>query len=231
MDELTRAVTFTLDDLRAIGIGRDQLDPFILQDDERRKTASEKMANSTIGRCPVLDLDGELALALPHAVGPAILRFALRGLREAGDLRAFSNALASRQARDVEEILFRELHQKVKPLKLPSTNRRFPSLDAWLLNYDVGKYLHVVLLHDRLDIIEAQGLSSFIEIPERQREGLEKHLRQISDQCREREDFCEGLTLLIVAGLGRNYAMGFQRVIQELAFLGYPNFGFQRACG
>lgn len=217
-DELTRAVTFTTDDLRALGIGRELLDPFILHNDERRKTASQKMANSTIGRCPVLDLDGDLVLALPHAVGPAILRFALRGLREAGDLRAFSNALASRQARDVEDFLSRELHRKVKPLKLPSANRRFPSLDAWLLNYDVGKYIHVVLLHDRLDMIEAQGLSSFIEIPERQREGLEKHLRQMSDHCGEQEDFSEGMTLLIVAGLGRNYAMGFKELSRNWLF-------------
>ena len=32
-------------------------------------------------------------------------------------------------------------------------------------SYDINKYIHVVLLHDRLEWLDEQGLSSFYEVP------------------------------------------------------------------
>ena len=211
-NELTRAVTFTLDDLRALGIDRDSLHPFILHDDERRKTASETTANSTIGRCPVLDLDGDLVLALPHAVSPAIVRFVLGELRKSGYLRAFPNELANFQTRQVMVDWFGELKGDLDPLQLPPTDGVVPSFDNWLFRYDVDKYLHVVLLHDRLDLLEIQGLSSQLLYPEELRAGLEDYLHQVSRHCESLSDSADAMTLLIVGGLGREIVLGFGKL-------------------
>jgi len=66
-----------------------------------------------------------------------------------GYLQAFAEALSRRQARQVEREALRELKRETESFESPVPDRMVPSLHAWLLKYDINKYLHVVLLHDR----------------------------------------------------------------------------------
>lgn len=67
--------------------------------------------------------------------------------------------------------------------------------------------MHVVLLHDRLDSLEEQGLSSFIGYSDTYRDALEKYLNKVSNHCKSLPDFVEGTTVLILGGLGRGFAL------------------------
>ena len=204
-----RAVTFTAGDLSVLGINRDILEPFILRDEDKQALASETIGHSSLERRPLIDLGGDLVLALPHAVSPAIRRFVLTELRRIGYLSAFSKALATRQARQVKGDGLRELMGEADPLMPPGAEGNTPSLHSWLFKYDIDKYLHVVLLHDRMDRLDAQGLSSFMEYPDEQRAGLGKYLSQVARHCMSLPDFDEGMTLLVIGGLGRGFALGF----------------------
>lgn len=205
-----RAVTFTDSELGALGISREVLAPFILRDEDKQALQEESTGHSSLERRPLVDFGGELVLALPPAVSPAIRRFVLTSLARTGYLKPFADVLAKCQARQVEEDGLGEIKEKVDSLKLPSPDGKPPSLHAWLLKYDINKYLHVVLLHDRLDWLNAQGLSSFMEYPEEQRAGLEEYLIKVSSHCRSLPDFTEGMTLLVTGGLGRGFALGFK---------------------
>ena len=204
------AVTFTVGDLSVLGIDRDMLEPFIFRNEDKQVLASETIGHSSLERCPLVDLRGDLVLALPHAVSPAIMRFVLTELRRMGYLSAFSKELATHQARQVETDGLRELKGEADSLPPPKPDGSVPSLHAWLLKYDIDKYLHVVLLHDRLDRLDAEGLSSVMEIPDEQWAGLEKYLNQVSSHCKSLPEFAEGMTLLVIGGLGRNFAQGFK---------------------
>ena len=128
-----------------------------------------------------------------------------------GNLKAFSNALAVHQANEVENGVLREIKHEIVSLSPPEIDDqvRAPSFHGWLLKYDTNKYLHILLLHDRLDWLEDQGLSSFLEYPELTRDWLEKYLSKAALDCQMSPEYCEGVTLLILGGLGRGFMLPF----------------------
>lgn len=204
-----RAVTFSQQQLESLGVSRDDLGPFLLDEHARGALMRETVGHSSLERYPLVDYGGDLVMALPHAVSPAIRRFVLSMLRQTGYLRAFESAIGNRQARQLQDDILWELKGEAESLKPPETDERVPSLHGWLLKYDMDKYLHVVLLHDRLDWLEEQGLSSFLKYPEPLRVALERYLGKVAEHCRALPDFATGVTLLVLGGLGRGFALGF----------------------
>jgi len=210
MADRARAITFTGSELDALGTSRKVLAPFILRDEDKQALAEESTGHSSLERRPLVDFGDELVLALPHAVSPAIRRFVLFELGRMGYLQWFADALANRQGHQVEREGLWELRGVTDSLEPPAPDGKAPSLHAWLLKYDINKYLHVVLLHDRMDWLHAEGLSSFMEYPEELRGGLEEYLRKVSTHCRSLPDFAEGMALLVVGGLGRGFSLSFR---------------------
>jgi len=210
VSERARAVTFTERELDALGVSHRVLAPFIFRDEDKQVLAKESIGHSSLETRPLINFSGELVLALPHAVSPAIRRFILYELGRLGYLQSFANALATWQAHQVEREGLWELKGMAESFEPPVPNGKAPSLHAWLLKYDINKYLHVVLLHDRLDWLEKEGLSSFMEYPETLRGGLEGYLNKVANHCVALPDFAEGMTLLVMGGLGRGFALGFK---------------------
>ena len=204
-------VTFSDSELDALGINRHMLAPFILRDEDRQALKTEIIGNSSLERRPLIDFGDKVVLALPHAVSPAIRRFILSELRRMGYLPAFSRALAAYQAKEVEVEVFKKLklENHISSLKPPKFDEKTPPLHAWLLKYDINKYIHVVLLHDRLDLLEPYDLSGFMKYPQEMMEGLNNYLCKTANYCMSLPDCEEGMTLLVMGGLGRGFALGF----------------------
>ena len=201
LGDRVRAVTFTQDDLESLGASREVLAPFILTDEDRENLLGESTEHSSLERYPLIEFGDELVFTLPHAVSPAILRFVLSELRQMGCLQAFGNALSTHQARQVEEDGLGELKGEVESLTSPKPDSQTPSLHSWLLKLDIDKYLHVVLLHGKLDWLEGQGMHSIMQYPEAYCIGLGKYLSKVSKHCQTLPDFAEGMTLLVAGGL------------------------------
>jgi len=85
-----------------------------------------------------------------------------------------------------------------------------PSLHGWLLRYDLNKYIHIVLLHDQLHWLEEQGLTSFLQYPEPLRANLEGYLTDAARRCQQWPDCREGMTMIVMGGLGRGFGLGLQ---------------------
>lgn len=210
IENRARAVTFTKDDLEKLGVTREVLSPFIFHEEDKVTLKVESTGHTSLELRPLVDFSNALVLALPHAISPAIRRFVLSELRKMGYLQAFGDVLAARQARQVEKDGLWELKNDTESLTPPSPDEEpIPSLHAWLLKYDTNKYLHVVLLHDRLDWLDEQGLSSALKYPEPVRAGLERYLSKVTTYCRALPGFAEGMTLLVMGGLGRGFMLGF----------------------
>ena len=205
------AVTFTKEDIERLGVTRETVAYFILRPEDRRNLLAESTGHSSLERRPLVDFGDILVLALPNAVSPAIRRFALSELRRMDYLPAFGHALGAHQAQQIERDGLWELKSDTTSLSPPTPDAGpVASLHAWLLKYDTNKYLHVVLLHDRLDWLDEQGISSFMEYPEPVRAGLEKYLNMVAEYCHGLPDYVEGMTLLIFGGLGRGFLLGFK---------------------
>ena len=61
-----------------------------------------------------------------------------------------------------------------------------------------------------MDWLDNQGLSGFVEYPDEQEANLGKYLSQVSSHCRSLPDFSEGMTLVVLGGLGRGFALDFE---------------------
>ena len=199
----SKSVAFSDADLNGMGIDPNSLDPFILDNQDKHKLCSETIGNSSLEQCPLLKLNDTLVLALPHAVSAAIRRFVLTSVRESGNIQEFSVALARRQAHQTVDIGLRELKADSELLDPIIPNGNVPSLNSLLLKYDTNKFIHVVLLHDHLDKLYEYGLGSFLEYTDEEESELHKYFHDVSLQCRSFPDFTEGITLVIVGGLGR----------------------------
>lgn len=210
IEDRARAVTFTNDYLKKLGITREVLAPFIFHEEDKVTLRVESTGHTSLELRPLVDFGDALVLSLPHAVSPAIRRFVLSELRKMRHLHAFGDVLAAHQARQVEKDGLWELKDDTESLTPPShAEGQMPSLHAWLLKYDTNKYLHLVLLHDHLDWLDEQGLSSALEYPEPVRAGLERYLGKVTAYCRTLPGFAEGMTLLVMGGLGRGFMLGF----------------------
>ena len=207
----TRAisVTFSARDLQELGINRENLTSFIFREEDKKHLTTESIGHSSLERRPLVDFGDVLILALPHAVSPAIRRFVLSELQQMGYLQAFADALGAHQARQAEEGLSELKNDKESLLPPSPETGPIPSFHQWLLKYDINKYVHVVLLHDHLEWLNEQGFSSFMEYPEEMRLGLEKHLNKVAKHCQAQPDYAEGMSLLVMGGLGRGFSLTF----------------------
>jgi len=211
IEERARAVTFTNTDLERMGVKRVELAPFIFSLKNRQNLLTEHIGHSSLERYPLIDFGDAIVVVLPHAISPAIRRFVLYELRQMSFEMAFGGALGNRQARQVEKDGLRELRDDAVSLIPPKPDEgQHPSLHSWLLKYDTNKYIHVVLLHDRSDWLEEEGLSSYMEYPEQERTWLEHYLNKVATYCQDQPEYAEGMTLLVIGGLGRGFMLGFR---------------------
>jgi hypothetical protein len=205
------AVTFTNQQLERIGVTRELLAPFVLLEEDRKNLIRETTGHSSLEKCPLIDFGDALVLTLPTAVSPAIRRFVLSELQQNGVLNKFENALGRKQAHQIEKEGLFELRDDAENLAPPiSDGELMPALHSILFRYDINKYLHVVLLHDRLEWLNEQGLSGFLEYPELLRTGLEKYLKKVIEHCQALPDYTGGMTLIIFCGLGRGFSLVFE---------------------
>lgn len=205
MEDQASAVTFIDSELKALDINRDLLAPFIVRDEDRRALITETIGHTSLERRPLVDCGGKLALALPHAVSLAILRFILAELSQRGYLSQFSQALAALQAQQVEADGLGDLRPDVELLEPPTPDEAVPLHHEWLLRHDGNKYLHVILIHDQLDLLETQGISSDVAYPPAMERGLSEYISKVANQCASSPDFGGGATLLVMGGVGRSF--------------------------
>jgi hypothetical protein len=66
-----------------------------------------------------------------------------------------------------------------------------------------------------MDWLDAQGFASFMKYPEDLRAGLEEYLIKVARHCRLLPDFAEGMTLLVMGGLGRGFVLGFKHWLDQ----------------
>ena len=67
----------------------------------------------------------------------------------------------------------------------------------------------MVLLHDRLEQVEKDSTSSLMEYPDSVKSSLQEYLNEVAKYCKDLPDCSEGMTLIVLGGLGRGFVMGF----------------------
>ena len=205
----TGAVSFTEGELSELSIDINALSPFVLSEADKPSLLNQTIGNTLLERYPLVRIEENLICALPNSMSPAVRRYVVEELGRKGQLRAFSHALAEYEFEQVREKLNREFPDFAPLRNIPEAEGKCPSLHSWVINYDLDKLLHVIVIHGRLDGIKNHGFKWHPTDDSAERfRGLERYIATVATWCKSQPDCREGTTLLVLGGLGEPFIGG-----------------------
>ena len=223
-----QAVTFGDNDLTALGLTSSYLQPFVLREEDRQSIVSESLHYSSLERRPLVSIDGNLIFALPTAASVAIRRFVFAELRASDHLHAFADAVAAYQARETQSLLHQELGKDANLLALPTVPlaQDLPRFSPWLIEHDTNRYLHVVLLHDRLDAEGVDDLTCVTRFSDDATAAVHSYVKEIAERSLSLPSCHTGDTLIIVGGLGHSCVLPHPPAIENwnVSIVGIADF-------
>ena len=220
------AVSFSDSQLLEMCVKPGLLAPFILGDSEKSRVLSQAIGNTLLERRPLVRNGKNLVCALPPSISIAIRRYVVGELLRTGRLDAFADALAEHQFQEVQLEVGREFKQ-FKPYKdTPRPKGKAPSLHSLVINYDIDKVLHVILIHERLELIEKHGFVGRSKYPRALAKNLSRYVRNVANWCRSQPGFREGTTLYVMGGLGGGSVLELRRPPSQWysSHIGIPEF-------
>ena len=223
-----QAVTFGDSDLTTLGLTSSRLQPFVLHEEDRQSLVSESLQYSALERRPLVCIDGSLIFALPTAASVAIRRFVFAELKASDHLHAFADAVAAYQARETESLLHQGFGKDAKLLAVPTVPlaEDLPWLSPWLIEHDTNRYLHVVLLHDRLDEERVDDLTCVTRYSDDSAVAVHRYVKEVAERCLSLPSCHAGDTLIIVGGLGHSYVLPYPPAIENwnVSMVGIADF-------
>ena len=211
----TGAVSFSNDQLLELGIDPDLLSPFVLPKVDRALLLTQQLGNTSLERCPLVRIGENLICALPNSISPAIRRFVVEELDRAGELSASSRALAEYQFEQVRDRMIWEFRDFSLLPNVPEPEGAYPSLHSWVINYDLDKLLHVLVIHGRLDSIKKHGFNFPAGESAAKLKGLKGYVATVANWCKSRPDCQEGTTVLVLGGLGEPSSLGLNSTVDD----------------
>jgi hypothetical protein len=203
--ELARAI-------QTVRLSPDHVSPFLevftTSVEEMKESGSDWLGNSHLEHRPLLRAGPSLVIwALPTATSAAIRMLVLQRMQRTGNVRQFSQAL-----RLVQEHLFYDdllrwtgghIHHDTD---LPSIPPDVKWMRQTAIEFEGNRVAHIVLLHDDLLETAELGLTSFSTLPLRPSFDVQLHLSRSVVRLRFGLR-AEGMTVIILAGLGRGFAL------------------------
>ena len=216
MKESSRHVTFSDEDLVAIGVGPGALYPFVIQNEHAGSLVGNAMGHSALERRPLVRFKGHTTVALPTAIGVAIRRFAIEQAAAAGDLWLFQSTC--HLAQFSEAFLLGRPGWGVGYIEMPEPDPD-DGMREFIGTFDKSGYVHLVFVPDDFEAAAEAGLASIRPLEE----AVCKRIRERASALASRQDYRRGLTVLVHGGVGRR----FSPTLEDL-----PNFppGWQRLC-
>jgi hypothetical protein len=203
-------VVFSAEDLASRGIRTESIVAFTFTAADRLQLRSEAVGHSTLERRPVVKVGERWVLALPTAASVALRRHVLERVRQWGEQESFAQALQWRQTIGLlNEALSNLIDHPQNAPPVPLMPPEALPADQVSVAFDRGKTAHIVLLHDDLRQIHEEGLSTFHRF--RGREVLDGHLVRYAEAIARHADYSGGLTVIVMGGLGRGFALGLPR--------------------
>ena len=207
---LRELVRFSESDLERLQVARESLAEFAFDPEQRDRLARQAFGHTDLERYPVAFVEESTYVLLPTAVGSAITRFVVEFVASLDQTDAFERSLAAEYAE-----AFRDT-----PLLGPGIPVRFQRIDGGRIGslvreVDPGRFLHLVFFVDGLEGFFEGGLSGGNAAPEALASALTLHLRGIAEEARQKVDFIDGLTFLVVCGYGRRFAVPLPRDLPE----------------
>jgi len=209
IDERANYTIFSSKDLKVLEIDLSNLEPFILTEIEEARSQLSSFGNSSLEKQPVIKVGNDYILALPTAASPAIRFYVLDWMRARNLLETFEDNLHKQQIIQVNYGLNRlsviPMEDNDEPLV---ENWELLNLASKVFQFDRDKYVHVVLLSDKVGEILKTGLLKSKSYSNAYLKALDDFLYEKSQIIFKKYNANSGITLLILGGLGRSRYVG-----------------------
>lgn len=200
------SVNFTTQDLAELQIDERALLPFAFGARLAARLEEEELGNSTLERMPLLQHADGWLVVLPTALSAAARIFILEVARGAGRLRHLSRAI-----RDVELQEIMTVGIQGWELANPSEIIHGDGISAFTAEFDTGGYAVVAYLAGDIEEVLKTGLQG-VDTPQAIFEEMVSPLQQ---KLADRTDYRRGLTLVLLGGIGRGYALRLPQAPQH----------------
>jgi hypothetical protein len=208
--QLGKAVQFSKSELARLGIGCHALRDFVLSSERRARLPKEELWNSSLERCPLLDVPDGILVAAPSSLQRAVIRHLLEHITKGMGGWAdtfFQTEVASMFVNDVRN----RLEIKSLDFKAPPWPEGLPPMFPFFGYFDYGK--PVVMLTHCLPLSQSARDFNGIDDSVAAAEGkLEEFLRACTQEFEKAAGFSGGLVLINLAGVGLSTAFGFREV-------------------
>lgn len=203
---LRQLTTFSKDDLHAIGVRYHFLEDFTLPTSTQDVLAGYTGA-SALARRPILAFAGELVVALPTAIGPAI--------RSAVIETCLSLGAAATQALRVTHLTAQTNRLCVTPMidsigLSPTPLKLSPVIPSEAVEIEPGYWIQVILTDDDLSGFEDGGIVGAAGNSAQVERALHQAIEVARNKCKAAPGFKVGLTYVIICGFGRGQMLGLR---------------------
>ena len=194
--EPRRHVSFSNDELAAIGVDPADLEPFVFQGEHAELLVGQSIDHTALERRPLVRFDSRVTAVLPTAIGAAIRRFVIEQASAAGDLRLFQSTCHLAQFTEI--FLLGRADWDVRYIEMLEPNQD-DGMREFVGTFDDGGYFHLVFVPDHFEEITKEGLASIHKLTGSVRDRVQSRAAKLAGE----RDYRRGLTVLVHGGIGR----------------------------
>ena len=211
---LQQRVTFTQADLEALGVIPAAIAPFMANPSEAHDLPSQTVRRSPFLRRPLARFNGNIVVMLPTAISMAIRHASIDAAAEKDLIPQLQHDLDRHQA----DMLFGRIVGRLdlpsgytSPTLMPPPDTRVPRSVAGVafVPFDIDKIAHVALLTDDLSDVHRTGVAADVEFADTAEKELTAFL--VAGARMIRDAGANGMTLLVVGGVGRGMSLSLPR--------------------
>jgi hypothetical protein len=207
-DELIRRrrhLRFTPQDLQRLRITPKELAPFVINSSQRDELRSQHPNESALQRRPLVYDGTNFFLVLATTVSAAIRSFIIDDISRAGMVPAVTSGLCASYAEVLSNSNFIGRITYFPGFeKLP-----YGRFAEALREVDQGRYCHLIFCVEALDDFVETGLLGVSSSDDALGESIKERILRTHKSISSREGFKEGLSLVVVCGVGRGSYMAF----------------------
>ena len=226
---LSSAQIVTIEDLDRLAISEPDLLPFVCSLDDLKASALQQQVVHNREKFLLKSGDG-LLIVFPTSIAEAIMAHALTHLDCLDALGQFGGAITRKQARRLFETAMHPFGQEdvvQTGSDLDKRKDRPPGISEIALHLDGNKCLHLVIVHD--DIVAARRAGLDGKWRPAENAALAGHFERVATALSRRKGIEGGLTLVVMAGIGRSYEIAIPTALPAGWFLQvWSLFDFER---
>lgn len=204
VEESSRHVVFSDEDLAAIGVAPRHLSPFAIRYAHTDPLAGQATGHSALGRRPLVRFRRRTTVALPTAIGVAIRRFAIEQATAAGDQQLFGSKCHLAQVS--EALRFGLLGWGIEDIEGPELDSG--NMEESIGMFDEGGYAHLVFVPDDSEVVAEARLAG----PRPVQESVRRRILERAAEIAGRQGYRRGLTILLHGGIERQFSSALEEL-------------------